>query len=106
MNLPTCKTSDRKTTRAFTLMELLVATGIAAMVVLALVGMMMFGGKTFAGIFSCADMDDSNRIAMGTLTRDIRTAQRLVSFSTHDFTLRDDAGANLTYRYDPGNQTL
>jgi hypothetical protein len=43
---------------------------------------------------------------MDVMSRDIRTANGMVSFSAKEFTLEDANGANLTYRYDPSAQTV
>jgi type II secretory pathway pseudopilin PulG len=106
MILTTHKTSNGTRTQGFTLVEALIAMAVSGMVVLALVSMMVFSGRVFAAIFNYVDLDDSNRVAMDVISRDIRTAQRVVSFTTNEFRLKDASGADLTYRYSPGAKTL
>lgn len=100
------RSSRRHRVRAFTLVEAMVALGVSSAVVLALVSITLFTGRTFAALFNYVDLDDANRIAMDVMSRDIRTANRMVSFSTSEFTLEDAAGANLTYRYNSAARTV
>lgn len=96
--------------RAFSLVEVLVAMGASGLVVLAVTSILMFSGKTFAALFNYVDLDDANRVTMDTLTRDVRQAQRVISFTTNasvcEFVLEDDAHNPLTYRYSPAARTL
>ncbi len=51
---------------AFVLSEVIVATGITALLMVALVAFFMFAGQSFAAMFNYADLDGANRIAMDT----------------------------------------
>ena len=46
----------------------LMAMGIAGLVAITLAAILMFAGRSFAGLFNYVDLDDVNRIAMDVLT--------------------------------------
>lgn len=98
--------SFRQRARAFTLVEAIVALAVSSLVMLALVSLMMFTGRTFSALFNYVELDDANRIAMDMMSRDIRTANRMVSFTANEFTLEDAGGANLGYRFDSSARTV
>ena len=100
------QTSFRQRARAFTLVEAIVALAVSSVAMIALVSLTMFTGRTFAALFNYVELDDSNRIAMDTISRDIRTAERVVSFSADEFTVESASGANLSYRYNAASRTL
>ena len=96
----------------FVLSEILVVMGISTILILAITAFTMFSGRSFAAIFNYVDLDDSNRIAMDQLSRDIRQANRVTSFTTNGYSLTletpDDSGgvASLSYTYDSTARTL
>lgn len=106
MNLPISPSASRRKSRGFTLAESLVVIGISSLAFLALVSLTLFTGRTFAALFNYVDLDDGNRVAMDLMSRDIRTANRLASFATNEFTLKDANDADLTYRYSAGARTV
>ena len=96
----------RPRSRAFTLVEAIVALAVSSLVMLAVVSLTMFTGRTFVALYNYVDLDDANRTTMDVISRDIRTANRMVSFSANEFTIEDASGANLTYRYDSSARTV
>jgi len=94
-------------TRAgFTLVELLFSLGITTMCLAALATFLVFSTHSFATLFNYVDLDDSNRIAMDQLTRDVRQALGVASFTTNSLTLTDSDNLALTYSYDADARTL
>ena len=91
---------------AFVLSEVIVATGITALLMVALVAFFMFAGQSFAAMFNYADLDGANRIAMDTLTTDLRQCNKVTLCTANNITLQDYDGATLSYTYDPAAKTL
>lgn len=92
--------------QGFTLVEALLAMGVTSLVVLALVSITMFTGRTFVALYNYVELDDANRTAMDIISRDIRTANRVVSFTTTQFVLEAQNGTTVTYTYTPSAGTV
>jgi hypothetical protein len=90
----------------FALVEVLFAIGITALLLAALATVAMVSGRSFAALGNYVDLDDKNRIAIDTLTRDVRAANRVLSCTTNSLTLEDWDGLWLTYNYNPTLETL
>lgn len=89
------------------LFELLVAIGVGTLVVLALVGLTIYSARSFATLANYIDMNAAGARAMDTLTRDIRQAVALTSYSTNKLVFDNGTnGASLVFSYDPANRTL
>src|ERR1041384_6178991 len=88
----------------FLLAEALVAIGITSLLVLAICAFTMFSGHSFAALFNYVDLDDANRICMDQLSRDIRQANKVNSFTATslqlDTTPPAGAASSVTYTYD------
>jgi len=102
---------DRNSTRhsGFVLSEMMVVMGITTMLVLAVVCFFMLSTRSFAAIFNYVDLDDANRVAMDTLSRDIRQANRVKSFVTNGSVVTltlDDSTGDLSYSHDRVKKTL
>ena len=74
--------STSRKASGFLLAEALVAIGITSLLVLAICAFTMFSGHSFAALFNYVDLDDCNRICMDQLSRDVRQANYVDSFST------------------------
>jgi len=89
-----------------TLVEALIATGITALLILVLISLSMFSGRAFAAFYNYVDLDDHNKIAMDTLTSDLRECNRLVAFTSTQVVMEDSDGVNITYTYVPAEEKL
>jgi len=105
-----CIDHENSTERsAFVLSEMMVVMGITTLLVLAVMCFFMLSTRSFAAIFNYVDLDDANRVAMDTLSRDIRQANRVKNFTTNGLVVTltlDDAAGDLSYTYDPVLRTL
>jgi Tfp pilus assembly protein PilW len=88
------------------LVEAIMAIGITALLVLTLMTFLFFTGKSFAALFNYVDLDDVNRIAMDTLTRDVRQSNKVTASTTNSLTLEDSDGLPIVYNYSPTTKTL
>lgn len=82
------------------------AVGITGILVITLCAFSFFTGKSFAALFNYVDLDDVNRIAMDTLTRDVRQSNRVTGATTNSLTLEDADGSSIVYTYSPTTKTL
>jgi type II secretory pathway pseudopilin PulG len=106
-----CIKTSRKATSAWTLVEMMVAVGIFALVGMSLMGVYIFSIKSMASMYSYALLDASNRQAMDLLTREIRQSKRVLAYSTNSITIltaNDDgsAGPSVRYYFSPGTKKM
>jgi Tfp pilus assembly protein PilW len=79
--------------------EVLIAMGITGLLVLVLVSISTLSGRSFAAFYNYVDLDDFNRIAMDTLTRDLRQCNRVTACSTTSLTVEDSDGESIVYAW-------
>ncbi len=94
--------SRRKSKRGFTLVEMLIATGLFGVVMAAVGSIYMFSTRSFASLATYADLDKINRTAMDTLTREIRQARLVTNVATNSFSLINGDGVSVTYWFNNG----
>lgn len=88
------------------LVEALIAVGITSLILLVLASISMLSGRTFAAFANYVELDDSNRIAMDTLTRDLRECNKVTGCSASVLTIEDSDGFTITYSFSPTTATL
>jgi hypothetical protein len=98
--------SRRKASAGTSLVEALMVIGVTGLIMLTLVSMSMLSGRSFAAFANYVDLDSANRTAMDTLTRDLRECNRVSAFSATHLIIEDSDGFNITYTYNPGQNTL
>ena len=90
-----------------TLPEVLIASAIGSIALVALASLTMFSASNFATMFNYVDMDNDSRIALDWLSTDIRQADAVLSFSTNQLVLTNAMTAALIdYTYNASQQTL
>jgi Tfp pilus assembly protein PilW len=97
--------------RAWTLVEMLVAVGISAICGMALMGTYIFSVKSMASMYSYAVLDAYNRQAMDLLTREIRQSKQVVAYTTNSITILTansdgSSGPKVTYSFNPTAKTM
>lgn len=97
---------ELRRSEAYTLVEVMVASGIGVMVAGVLVALTVFTSRTFVGLGNYADLDKSSRLAVDILTEDVRQATALTSYATNQLVFQDVTGATFSYTWDPDAQTL
>jgi hypothetical protein len=88
------------------LFELLVALGLAGIVLAVLVALSVSTGRSLAEMFNYVDLDHSNRIAIDVMSRDLRQVRYLASYSTNAVSFVDKDLTTLTYTYSPAARLL
>jgi len=94
--------SGKKSKRGFTLVEMLIATGLFGVVMAAVGSIYMFSTRSFASLTTYADLDKINRTAMDTLTREIRQARLVSDVQSNSFSLINGDGVSVTYWFNSG----
>lgn len=91
---------------AFTLIELMIGIGLGGIIVTVILALTLYSGRNFASLANYTDMDTAALNAIDLMSRDIREANSMQSFSSNSITLNADTGEALTYAYASNTRTL
>src|SRR5687768_929195 len=89
-----------------TLVEVLVATAISAIVLAGLASLIFYTGRSFAALANYVDLDAKSRHALDLMSREIRQSKKVVAGSATSLTFEDADGKTLNYTYDAATRTL
>jgi type II secretory pathway component PulJ len=90
-----------------TLVEVLVATAIGSMILVAAGSLMVYNSRSLAALTNYADLDRYSRTAVDKLSQDIRQATELVSFTSTELQFNSSRGrSNITYTFNPDTRQL
>src|SRR6266567_6432778 len=92
--------------QAMTLTELMVSVGVGSLVLLAMVMIFMTSSRSFAAMGNYLTMDQAGRNALDQMTRDIRKAKNLISFTTNELVFNYLGSTMLVYNYDSSSHQL
>jgi prepilin-type N-terminal cleavage/methylation domain-containing protein len=87
MFIKTARRSVSRSARAFTFPEMIIAVAVFSIVGTAVMSFFLYGLRTFATLYNYASLDGENRNAMDTMTREIRGALQVTSYTTNPATL-------------------
>lgn len=87
--------------RGWTLVEMMVAMLAGSIVLAALVAITTFVSKSYIAIGNYTDLDSASRIALDTMSRDIRNAAGLAAYSTNAIVLINQDGTLCEYAWNP-----
>lgn len=79
---------------------------VAVIVVAAVLAFLAFSNRSFASLANYLDLDQKTQLALDKMSREIRQANNVSSFTSTNLTFTDYDGAALTYSYDPNQRTL
>ena len=102
----TSKHLRRRRAAGMSLLEMMIAMSIGLMVLCLVGSFSLYSGRSFAAIANYLEMETDSRNALDTLTRDIRQAIGLTSYTSTQLTFQDADGQPLLFTYSPGAQTL
>lgn len=88
-----------KSLLGYTLVEIMVATGLFSLAGLALCSVYLFSTTSFAALVNYAELDKINRAAMDTLSKEIRAAQAVTAASANSLTIINQDGENVVYSF-------
>ena len=86
--------------------EAVITIGITGMIMAALATMLALSGYNFGALTNYVDLDGGNRIAMDTITRDLRECNRVTACNGTALTIEDSDGDTISYSYSSTTQTL
>ena len=89
-----------------TLVEVMVASAISSIIVLALLNLTYFATRSFVAMTNYIDLDQKSRNALDTMTKQIRQASALTTSTTNSLTFQDYDGGVLDYTYDAQSKML
>ncbi len=92
--------------QAFTLIEVMVATGLSGIVATVIVMLMMFTSRSFVAATNYTDMALLSRMALDKMSRTIRQAQSVTAYATNSITLLDASGNSIQYALNPATRSL
>lgn len=97
---------NAKTRAGWTLVEMIFAIGISGLVLAAVATMTLYSARSFFAMSDYYNLNEKSRLAFDIMSRDIRQAARLTSYSTDRLVFADAVGATFSYTYDPDAGTL
>ncbi len=89
-----------------TVVEFLVAGCIAVLVLGSIAELSIFSSRSFAQMYNYVDLNDSSKLAMDKLTKQIRQARSLKKYKPDHLTFVWPDGKYLEFEYDPKKKTL
>lgn len=95
-----------RATAAFTLVEYMVAMSIGLLVLGAACVLWGFASMTCAGLLNYVELSMTSKNALESISREIRNAVAVQSFSTSQLVLLNPSNQPVTLSYDSVNQTL
>lgn len=99
--------TDRRSQHGATLVEMMVAIGVASIIFTAVALLMFFNGRSLAALANYADLDRESRYTLDVLSREIRTATAITSYSTNEINFSTGSGSNnLRYIFSITNETF
>jgi prepilin-type N-terminal cleavage/methylation domain-containing protein len=101
-----CIKPGRKSEQGFTLIEVLVASGIFAIAAAAIMTLFSFSTRTFAAMANYAKLDQINRTALDKLTKELRQTYHVNYVTTNSITFLLPTNTasgyiSVTYRFNP-----
>jgi prepilin-type N-terminal cleavage/methylation domain-containing protein len=92
--------TDTAAKRAVTLLEMMIAVAIGSIVITAVAYLMFYNARSLAALSNYADLDQDSRLALDTMSREIRSADGLVSYRPTEIIFSTGGGTNnLRYFY-------
>jgi Tfp pilus assembly protein PilW len=89
------------------LAEYVVSMAIGAIVLLVVVSLSLYSGRSFASLANYAALNSESVVALDLMTRDIRQAVSLAGFSTNELVFNDGTSKPpLYFRYIPAERRL
>src|SRR6476620_6020529 len=92
--------------RGFTLVEVMVATALAGIMVTVIAMLAYFTSRSFVAATNYTDMALSSRMALDNMSRSIRQARQVTAYATNSITLLDDDGNSIQYTLNPATGLL
>lgn len=99
-------TSFKRARAAFTLIEMVVALGVSAILLAAVMSFFFYSNYSFGVMANHIFLQKQNSVAKDKLTKQIRQTFRLTAYTTNSVTFLDYNTNSVQYTYNPSAQTL
>ena len=96
----------RRQASGMMLIEAMMSIGLTGLIMVVLVSISVFSGRSFVAMANYVELDDNNRIAIDTMTRDLRECNRVLTSSATSLQLEDSDGFTITFTFSPTLKTL
>src|SRR6266496_3392054 len=96
----------RSATRGYTLVELMVAMAVGALVLSGVAAVFVGSSISFSAVGNYVSLDRSSEYAMDQMSRDIRRSANLTSFTANQLVFNYAGTTNLVLTYDPAAANL
>jgi len=93
-----------KSKQGFTLVEVLVASCLFGITAVVLSTILVFSTRAFASLANYAELDKINRIAMDTVTKEIRQARLVTDVTSNSISIINGDDTAVTYRFETLDQ--
>ena len=93
---------NRRSRFAWTLVEMMVGTGIGSLILVACAQITIFTARSFVAMGNYNDLDRASRNALDVMSREIRGAKSVGSFATNQLVLTNMDGTVFSYTWDQG----
>ena len=102
-----CKTTFIKSRSAgYTLVEMLVSLALGSLVLMSVLFVYIYTGRSFAASANYVDLDRTSQLSMDHLSQQIRQVNKLTACNTTNLTFQDFDGQTLAFNYDPNQGTF
>ena len=91
----------QKLKRGFTILEMLIATGLFGVASASVCTLYLVSTRGFASLANYAELDKINRTAMDTLTKEIRQSKLVTDVQSNSFSVINGDGVSVTYWFNP-----
>lgn len=91
----------RKNNRGFTMVEMMVSAGLFGVATASVCTLYLVSTRGFASLANYAELDKINRVAMDTLTKEIRQARIVTDVQSNSFSVINGDGQSVTYWFNP-----
>ena len=91
----------QKLKRGFTILEMLIATGLFGVASASVCTLYLVSTRGFASLANYAELDKINRTAMDTLTKEIRQSKLVTDVQSNSFSIINGDGISVTYWFNP-----
>lgn len=89
-----------------TLVEVMVSTVLGTLILAGAGSLMVYNVRSLAALTNYTDLDRFSRNAVDRISRDVRQAATLASFSTTELRFTFPSASDVYYTYDPTGRTL
>lgn len=100
------RANGNRTGYGFSLLEVLIATALFSLATLTIMAVYLYSSKSFAVLASYAELDQNNRTALDTMTKELRSAQTVVTNTTNSITFVNGSGQSVEYQFEPNTREL